>query len=86
MKPELSREIADLTEESPVERLLEEAPDLIKKLGESIGKSLSTVVLPPAVNVSVPPTENEAPVSWRMEVERNRDGWITGATFTPTTK
>ncbi len=86
MKPDLSREIADLTEESPVERLLEEAPALMKTLGQEIGKSLSTVVIPPAVNVSVPPTENEAPVSWRMEVERNRDGWITGATFTPNAK
>lgn len=79
MKPDLAREISDLTEESPVELILEAAPELMDRLGKAIAQATNPVVLPPAVHVSVlPQTEWKC----RMEVERNRDGWLTAAVFT----
>lgn len=81
MKPDLAREISDLTEESPVELILEAAPELMDRLGKAIAQATNPVVLPAAVHVSVPPTPQ---TEWkcRMEVERNRDGWLTAAVFT----
>lgn len=81
MNKELAQEVAALMDD-PMDRLMEEAPGLMKLLGDAIAKGiLIPTSIPPAVHVNVPQGK---PAAFHFTINRDNSGKMCSIDVTET--